>query len=98
MEMKFKGTPGPWIKGDGAVYAKGGSDIAAVFDGISDDVLDMDMEIVKANVKLITAAPELLDALIEMQRIWGELAAVYPSLKNEKITGVMDDAVTKALK
>ena len=59
----FKGTPWPWIKGDGAVYAKGGSDIAAVFDGVSDDVLKMDMEVVKANVNLIAAAPELLEAL-----------------------------------
>ena len=65
----FKGTPGLWIEEDCAVYAENGSDIAAIYDGLPTDIHNMDRGIAQANARLIAAAPELLDALLELTHL-----------------------------
>lgn len=96
-DKQFKGTPGLWIEEDCAVYAENGSDIAAIYDGLPTDIHNMDRGIAQANTRLIAAAPELLDALMEIQSIWVGLVASYPTLKNEKVGMMMENAINKAL-
>jgi hypothetical protein len=66
--MKAKHTPGPWhTTGDGLVYAEPSfDDIEAPFicDATDDSQWRAPNDEEKANAQLISAAPELLEALI----------------------------------
>ncbi|MGJ7299750.1 hypothetical protein [Morganella morganii] len=69
--MGFKGTPGPWVEhrnGFSTVYVE-----ARLRQGVIQEVAacgptEAGSEAQSANARLIAAAPELLEALIEMQR------------------------------
>lgn len=69
--MKFKGTPGPWSHADscglnetagGAIHGDGKTLCLILGKGIG-------KEKATANAKLMAAAPELLDALIELRKL-----------------------------
>lgn len=68
--MEFKGTPAPWV------HAEGNSLTETIGGAINGDGRTLCLilgkgigkEMATANAKLIAAAPDLLDALIEMQR------------------------------
>lgn len=65
-------TPGPWwVDDDGYIGAGSGDDYVTLAEilGANDEV-----EVIRANVALITAAPELLDALQEILPIVEYLA------------------------
>lgn len=60
---EFKGTPGPWINVGGWVDAKKSGDLSSIICAI-DSVASINPESVNdANANLISAAPELLEAL-----------------------------------
>lgn len=59
--MEFKGTPAPWINVGGWVDAEGNGIICSL-SAVSMKPEDVD----EANANLIAAAPELLEALIEL--------------------------------
>lgn len=66
MKTKFKGTPGKWktYKGNDRWVVRGGNIVAVVHDGTRDGSRGWeDQDIIDANVRLIAAAPELLEAL-----------------------------------
>ena len=66
MKPKFKGTPGKWktYKGKDRWVVRGGNIVAVVHDGTRDGSRGWeDQDIIDANVRLIAAAPELLEAL-----------------------------------
>ncbi|HGD3355466.1 TPA: hypothetical protein ACI4BU_000572 [Morganella morganii] len=69
--MEFKGTPGPWLHADshglnetagGAIHGDGKTLCLILGKGIG-------KEKATANAKLMAAAPELLDALIELRKL-----------------------------
>lgn len=74
--MKSKHTPGKWVVGnDNEIRAEHGGMIASAYmwnsgkeSRIPGVRLDLSSEEVKANAKLIAAAPELLGALKKMQK------------------------------
>lgn len=59
--MTSKHTSGPWIKNGNRIENEDGALIAGVFDGTFS--YDEDREKLRANGNLITAAPDLLEAL-----------------------------------
>ncbi|WP_109393597.1 hypothetical protein [Proteus terrae] len=68
--MEFKGTPAPWVIDERAMSAINSSTKHVALVNYSHHGRDKDVfgDEHKANTYLIAAAPELLDALIEMQR------------------------------
>lgn len=98
----IKHTPGPWITGkrkgqEIAIDAMGGDPTlrATQWKGLAvvygcDDMLDAGEEVMLANARLITAAPELLDALQLAQR--NSCRADWP----DDINAAMDEAIAKA--
>lgn len=81
----FKGTPGPWqvATQNGARIWNGDSDIFVADCKKSGSIR---LEEIKANAQLISAAPELLEALDELERYADgfSVSAVY---LNEEIEG-----------
>ncbi|MGJ7190845.1 hypothetical protein ABMZ81_03805 [Morganella morganii] len=63
--MEFKGTPGPWINVGGWVDAAGNGIICSL-SAVSMKPEDID----DANANLIAAAPDLLNALINLIEYW----------------------------
>lgn len=69
--MEFKGTPGPWLHADshglnetagGAIHGDGKTLCLILGKGIG-------KEKATANAKLMAAAPDLLEALIELRKL-----------------------------
>lgn len=69
-------TPGPWScdYGDFAVYCDTGAEVCAVTQGNHDDGTNISATEMEANLNLIAAAPELLQAC---QRLLTILVDVY---------------------
>ena len=61
MEKKF--TEGKWIIDDIDILSESGMAICQVYDASDSHILDMDMDVVNSNAKLIAAAPDMLEAL-----------------------------------
>ena len=78
---EFKGTPGPWIVG-----GKEGNKLSVNADPYFVALVD-DGDSQEANARLIAAAPELLEALLDLEA----RACVYVNTSKAK------DAITKAL-
>ncbi|WP_049246391.1 hypothetical protein [Morganella morganii] len=64
--MEFKGTPGPW-----KYTVRNANEIMTTFHGVTigNIYLDITTDNQKADSYLIAAAPELLDALIELRKL-----------------------------
>ena len=76
MKPKFKGTPGKWktYKGNDSWVVRGGNIVAVVHDGTRDGSRGWeDQDIIDANVRLIAAAPELLEALQKTNELLKDL-------------------------
>ena len=76
--MKMKHTPGPWEYGEERgccreIHADNGPELYAIAQARHGDP-----EICEANARLIAAAPELLDELIEQDKFLGVLAGTVP--------------------
>lgn len=71
-----KHTPGPWScdYGDFAVYCDTGAEVCALTQGNHDDGTRIPTDEMEANLQLVTAAPELLQAC---QRLLTILVDVY---------------------
>lgn len=77
---EFKGTPGRWIKRGDGIVAPGNIEVAVVVNFQDDETMD-------ADATLIAAAPELLEALMDLEA----RACVYVNTSKAK------DAIAKAL-
>ena len=66
MERKF--TEGKWIIDDIDILSESGMTICQVYDASDSHILDMDMDVINANAKLIAAAPDMLEALLETDK------------------------------
>lgn len=64
--MEFKGSPGPW-----KYTVRNANEIMTTFHGVTigNIYLDITTDNQKADSYLIAAAPELLDALIELRKL-----------------------------
>lgn len=83
--MKKKFTEGEWIIDDIDILSESGMAICQVYDASDSHILDMDMDVVNANAKLIAAAPNMLDALLEtdkdlcvLESTMAQIEANYP--------------------
>lgn len=63
--MKTKHTPGKWSIDGIDIVSENGNSICQVYDADDTHISEMNMDVVKANAKLIAAAPELLKSLQE---------------------------------
>ena len=61
--MKKKFTEGEWIIDDIDILSESGMAICQVYDASDSHILDMDMDVVNSNAKLIAAAPDMFAAL-----------------------------------
>jgi len=66
----MKHTPGPWFIKDGLIYALNESGINQFFTGLCTQKGGAGNEELNANANLIAAAPDLLEALFEMENIF----------------------------
>lgn len=77
----MKHTPGPWIIADEEELqdAERGQDVFGIWDEDQDiriasvETCDCDGDQIKANALLIAAAPEMFEALIECEELWGKI-------------------------
>ena len=69
--MKKKFTEGKWIMDDIDILSESGMAICQVYDASDSHILDMDMDVINANAKLIAAAPGLLEACIKLKE-WND--------------------------
>lgn len=60
--METKHTPGPWSAGGGSIQRHDGQDLAEIWCGDTDVSEEED----EANCRLMAAAPEMSDALVEV--------------------------------
>ncbi len=83
---KTRHTPGPWqhIGGDGRKERWIGDKDAVTLCVVESARYRYDPDELEANARLIAAAPEMLEALKWCVETFDGLAAVYPSLDNER--------------
>ena len=107
---KFKGTPGPWTTFDPPLWGDGNNVMIFADDNDeNEEVCEVYQQTIDgkrdANIRLITAAPDLLAALIELlpyaKRRIHELndtmvGSLYPMINEAKLERG-EDAIAKAL-
>ncbi|MEJ3975712.1 hypothetical protein [Providencia rettgeri] len=91
--MEFKGTPAPWNYND---------NIAGAIEGSTDDLVACaypmhyeNKEKMKANAHLIAAAPELLEALIELVQSYDKCSIDHNGLCQEHFLQEANDCTFK---
>jgi hypothetical protein len=84
-------TPGPWAIASGAIHMRGEARVQMAL------IRAMPSVEYAANLRLIGAAPDLLDALREMTEVAGRaLAGTLPALGAEHLRDPAHDALKRA--
>ena len=98
MELEFKGTKGSWsIEEKGASILDNTGKSLVCWYGVATSTFWKDEEELKANSKLLAAAPELIEALQEMVKMWEALSVSLPPIKDEEAYLKSLKAIEKAL-
>lgn len=97
---EFKGTPRPWVNVGGWVDAEKSGDLSSIICAI-DSVASKNPESVNdANAQLISAAPELLEALQDMLSGWEYIRSQHGDLYGvgwDRAQNKAKSAISKAL-
>ena len=93
--MKKKFTEGEWIMDDIDILSESGMAICQVYDASDSHILDMDMDVVNANAKLIAAAPNMLDALLETDK---DLCVLESTMSQIESTDPRAEGMTELVK
>ena len=93
--MKKKFTEGEWIIDDIDILSESGMAICQVYDASDSHILDMDMDVVNANTKLIAAAPNMLDALLETDK---DLCVLESTMSQIESTDPRAEGMTELVK
>ena len=93
--MKKKLTEGEWIIDDIDILSESGMAICQVYDASDSHILDMDMGVVNANTKLIAAAPNMLDALLETDK---DLCVLESTMAQIESTDPLAEGMTELVK
>lgn len=89
---KFKGTPGPWrVARQNGSPTTGEWMIAGAKPGYLAEVRDCGGGFAAANARLIAAAPELLDALMELADWYREHTGLPPTAANAAIAKALGE-------
>jgi len=98
--MDFKGTKGNWLESENKVFSTNGNAICSVYDNqdTTDEYKPMDEQEVKANAKLIAAAPELLETLKLCSKMLSlNKSKSYAEIKvHEEVLRVMNKALKQS--
>ena len=100
MNAKFKGTKGSWKVTDGNnVVSQYNFPIAIIYDGYTPhgSFKSENEEDRKANAKLIAAAPELLEALINANNVLKMASLIDKTNTCEKTQIICEEAIKRAL-
>lgn len=95
----FKGTKGEWER-DGSAVVVNGVQIADIYcsrECSVSEMNDMDISEMVANTKLISAAPELLDAAIRSWMLLSDIPEEFMDNSIEKTVNKLESSISKAL-
>lgn len=83
-----KHTPGPWGAIGADVKTAGPTSRVICWTGIASDIA---LDEVRANARLIAAAPDMLNALLDVLDFWDD-----PNMSMSELKGRVRDAIAKA--